>query len=729
MAHNQIAEFLENGADPDSIVSFLLKNSKKLGPKIRKLLFGGLGTSEILQFLQRSPEKFDIDPRNFKPSTPEEIAQVGIIKGRMGAEQPREEKALGELQSFTKRALQTGTALAGLYGGGRLLSQYLGRGAPQVVYPSEITAMPKQISQVGQRLGLPAPKMGTRPATPPQPTAPIPPGSQPQGVIPPGAPAVPAQPETPPVPNPKNAALIKQMGIEGVIQNLAKKEDPSTIARVLEQHFLKPAQRKWLSTQTNEPLDKIVEDYLSSQRLSDKAAFSPEESRLPSGISPGVIPSEETALRQQERPSSQISTAPSVGETKPNRAMTPSTLEGPMNSMSNLPMGSKIPNSNRIIRQKHENFNDIFSAAEKSFPSFKKSLDDLKNSIPGISLVEYRIKDRSTAEKKSQQKGEPNTLGDYIGGRIGYDNEEALNKIKEKLGKIAFEQDDFINSENNIRDDGYRAIHYQIPVGNGVSAEVQVMPREIADIHEKAHALYNKWKRFKPSYTAQETNEKVKDYLKMRSLFDQAWEKYQTRGKKDKENAPILSPKGDLGQIESSHKGISTINVDGKKKQFHEDDLIKSPLPEKDLAQLYEDLVQAIPESERSAMINVAGYDPNHNELIFMPHDGALYVYKDIPEEFADKLKSAMFQAKTTGENFYGAWAQGEASRGAGLFQLIRELQKLYGGKGKEYVRKYEKVYDLLALPKAALKERERKEREEKRIREGKKPRKPRQSS
>jgi NDP-sugar pyrophosphorylase family protein len=56
-------------------------------------------------------------------------------------------------------------------------------------------------------------------------------------------------------------------------------------------------------------------------------------------------------------------------------------------------------------------------------------------------------------------------------------------------------------------------------------------------------------------------------------------------------------------------------------------------------------------------------------------------------------------------------------------------LQKLYGCKVKEYVRKYEKVYDLLALPKAALKERERKEREEKRIREGKKPRKPRQSS
>lgn len=191
-----------------------------------------------------------------------------------------------------------------------------------------------------------------------------------------------------------------------------------------------------------------------------------------------------------------------------------------------------------------------------------------------------------------------------------------------------------------------------------------------------------------------------------------------------------LTPSGDIGSIDTESKGVATIDVDGKKKQFREQDIIKAPIPEKDMADIYEELIGKIPESERSAIINVAGYDPNHNELIFMPHDekAALYVYSQIPPEYAEKLKNAMFKAKTTGENLYGAWSEGESSRGAGLYQLIKELQQLYGGKGKEYVRKYEKIYDFLALPKAALKEKEKKKREEERTRQGKKSRKPRSS-
>jgi hypothetical protein len=156
---------------------------------------------------------------------------------------------------------------------------------------------------------------------------------------------------------------------------------------------------------------------------------------------------------------------------------------------------------------------------------------------------------------------------------------------------------------------------------------------------------------------------------------------------------------------------------DGKFKTRKEEDLISSPIPEEDMADLYERAVKSIPEAERSAVINWAGYDDNHNELAFKPHTGALYVYKDIPKEFADKLKDAMFQAKTTGSNFYGAWSQGEASRGAGLSVLIRDLQKEYGGKGKEYVRKYGEIHDLFRLPKEEIARRQKRKRDEERAR------------
>jgi hypothetical protein len=171
----------------------------------------------------------------------------------------------------------------------------------------------------------------------------------------------------------------------------------------------------------------------------------------------------------------------------------------------------------------------------------------------------------------------------------------------------------------------------------------------------------------------------------------------------EQKSTMVALSNGDVGNVESIKDGVAKINVDGQIKNRRESDLIESPLPEKSLGELYTELTDKIPEHARSGPINLAGYDPEHNELLFVPHSGALYVYSDIPQEFADKLKDAMFQAKTTGKNFYGAWTEGEASRGAGLSALIKDLQKKHGGKGKEYIRKYERIYDLFALPKEEI--------------------------
>lgn len=176
----------------------------------------------------------------------------------------------------------------------------------------------------------------------------------------------------------------------------------------------------------------------------------------------------------------------------------------------------------------------------------------------------------------------------------------------------------------------------------------------------------------------------------------------------------VLTKAGDLGDIKGADAKGLLINVDGKVHKYGDQDVIESPLPQKDLATLYEDLIQGIPEKARSSMINMAGYDPESKEFIFIPHSGDIYRYDDIPEEFAKKLEQVMFRAKTTGENFYGSWSEGEESRGAGLSGLIKELQKYYGGKGKEYSRKYKKIFDLLELPKQAVREKYAKRKKEK---------------
>lgn len=174
----------------------------------------------------------------------------------------------------------------------------------------------------------------------------------------------------------------------------------------------------------------------------------------------------------------------------------------------------------------------------------------------------------------------------------------------------------------------------------------------------------------------------------------------------------VILPDGQVGNVLSEKNGIATIDVDGVKKTRKLDDLEDSPIEEKDLAQLYEDLKLAIPESERSGFINWAGYDEDSNELAVRPHDGPAYVYKNVPEQFIDKLKNVMFQAKTTGENFYGSWTKGEKSRGAGISALIKELEEFYG-RGNAHVRKYKTVHDFLALPEKAKKQKKRNESQE----------------
>lgn len=170
-----------------------------------------------------------------------------------------------------------------------------------------------------------------------------------------------------------------------------------------------------------------------------------------------------------------------------------------------------------------------------------------------------------------------------------------------------------------------------------------------------------------------------------------------------------LSPSGIAGMIESVSGNKALINVNGKIKQVDKDSLISSPIPEKDLADLYSDVIGGIKKStgkEVSRSVYWAGYDPSSNELIYIPHDGGAYIYDDISEEDKNELVNFLTVRKSTGLNHIGAWDEGsESPIGAAMFKLIQKLQKERGGKGKEYKNKFLSIYDALEPAKKALKE------------------------
>ncbi len=184
----------------------------------------------------------------------------------------------------------------------------------------------------------------------------------------------------------------------------------------------------------------------------------------------------------------------------------------------------------------------------------------------------------------------------------------------------------------------------------------------------------------------------------------------------------VASPNG-IGEVKEIRNGQALIDIDGKLHKAQEEELIQSPLPEKELADLYNDVITGIEkETGQQVSRNVywAGYDPNTNELAYLPHDGGLYIYDDISPEDAKELTNILSQRKSTGQNYIGAWEKGTKSPiGAQMYQLIQRLQKERGGKGNEYANKFQKVYDALEIAKIAAK----KQYEEQRKKKAKKPR------
>jgi hypothetical protein len=173
-------------------------------------------------------------------------------------------------------------------------------------------------------------------------------------------------------------------------------------------------------------------------------------------------------------------------------------------------------------------------------------------------------------------------------------------------------------------------------------------------------------------------------------------QKTQTENKPISKNETVATPHG-IGDVKEVRGDKAIVDVDGKLHKVSLDELEASPLPEKDLADLYDELksgIEKATDEEMSRMVDYAGYDPTKNTLAFLPYTGGLYVYEDISPEDANLLRNVLNVRKTSGENFIGVWKKDSKSPiGSAMSALIKKLQEERGGKGKEYSHKFETVY------------------------------------
>jgi ppGpp synthetase/RelA/SpoT-type nucleotidyltranferase len=167
------------------------------------------------------------------------------------------------------------------------------------------------------------------------------------------------------------------------------------------------------------------------------------------------------------------------------------------------------------------------AAAEENKPELEARLKEIAGEVPGIHFVKSRVKDLSGLEEKIAQRGRsPNTISDYLGAQVDADTPQALYSFVDRMrdtGAIV-EGEEFIATPKL---GGYRAVHLQIGLGDGTSAELQILPKPIAEVKEEAHAIRQPVKRIfdKKNRTAEEAALADATMRKAQAIMDNAWAK------------------------------------------------------------------------------------------------------------------------------------------------------------------------------------------------------------
>lgn len=225
--------------------------------------------------------------------------------------------------------------------------------------------------------------------------------------------------------------------------------------------------------------------------------------------------------------------------------------------------------------------------------------------------------------------------------------------------------------------------------------------------------------------SAEYDGQKLAPSIKEDSEIEKAIEKPQPIQKSN----IVSSPQG-LGTVKEIRNGQALVEVDGKLHKVQEEDLEPSLYSEDEVADVYEKLMDMIPETHRSGFIQWAGYDEDKNELGFIPRSGKYEVLTDITPEEAQMIKEGKGTARTSGKNMEGLWVVGEDTRGGIISQIIHDRRKknesnaknqlkfdLDTGKPEKQDRGMKPIFDEISYPRDIAHARERKKKLEDRER------------
>jgi hypothetical protein len=161
-------------------------------------------------------------------------------------------------------------------------------------------------------------------------------------------------------------------------------------------------------------------------------------------------------------------------------------------------------------------------------PELHAKLGELTSQVPGARYD--RLRPQKSADRLDQKVADKNgadTLSDYLGAQIAADSPEAkdalLKLLKDNFPTIEVD-DRFLDG----RDDkaGYPSANAQVQMGNGMTAEVQIVPREVQDRTEESHQFY---KAGREAEEAGDTAERDQQWAKAKEIHQQALTQFKER--------------------------------------------------------------------------------------------------------------------------------------------------------------------------------------------------------
>ncbi len=177
-------------------------------------------------------------------------------------------------------------------------------------------------------------------------------------------------------------------------------------------------------------------------------------------------------------------------------------------------------------------------------------------------------------------------------------------------------------------------------------------------------------------------------------------------------------PDGEVAQVESVKDGIATIKVNGKERRRKIEDLETEP---SELEPIVDSLLKAIPDDQKSAVLAFANYSNQFSfdhggkkfdipMMAIQFHSGDLYLYPGVSQEQYNRIVEKATPAKTSGDNSYHAWTQGKESRGAGFYEIKKQLEKEFG---KNFIKfKANEGYDYWKTVREAIKQVEKRKKQ-----------------